>query len=172
MSRLSLLSNTFLVTVTLAGSCLSAAAEVPAPATDTSAEQVIVTGTRDPKATARNSISPIIVITGAQLRATGQADIRDALTQIAPSITRPDLAGGNANLVDAISLRGLTSDQTLVLVDGKRRHGTAIIADYEGPQTGTTPVDIDMIPTAPSITWKFCRTALQPSMARMPSPAW
>ncbi len=111
-------------------------------------EPVIVTGTRDPRATARSSLSPVIVVTGAQLRATGQADVRDALAQLAPSITRPDIGGGNANLVDAISLRGLTSDQTLVLVNGKRRHPTAIIADYEGPQTGTTPVDIDLIPTA------------------------
>jgi iron complex outermembrane receptor protein len=122
----------------------TAPAAAPAP----QAEQVIVTGTRDPNQTARKSISPVIVITGAQLQATGQVDVRDALAQIAPSITRPDMAGGNANLIDALSLRGLTSDQTLVLVNGKRRHTTAVIADYEGPQTGTTPVDVDMIPTS------------------------
>ncbi len=122
------------------------AAAAPAPAAQT--EQLIVTGTRDPNQTARKSISPVVVISAAQLQATGQVDVRDALAQIAPSITRPDLAGGNANLVDALSLRGLTSDQTLVLVNGKRRHTTAVIADYEGPQTGTTPVDVDMIPTS------------------------
>ncbi len=120
----------------------------PAAEPPPQAEQVIVTGTRDPNQTARKSISPVIVITGAQLQATGQVDVRDALAQIAPSITRPDMAGGNANLIDALSLRGLTSDQTLVLVNGKRRHTTAVIADYEGPQTGTTPVDVDMIPTS------------------------
>ena len=117
-------------------------------ATGGSTEQIIVTGTRDPHATARNSVSPVTVVTAAQLRATGQPDLRAALNQILPSLTLPVLAGGNANLVDAFSLRGLTSDQTLVLVNGKRRHTTAVIADYEGPQTGTTPVDVDMIPTA------------------------
>ena len=147
MSRLILLTSSFLVTGLLVAFDVAQAADVNTGNGD-NGEQVIVTGTRDPHATARNSISPVTVITGAQLRSTGQADIRDALVQLAPSITRPDMGGGNANLVDAISLRGLTSDQTLVLVDGKRRHGTAVIADYEGPQTGTTPVDIDMIPTA------------------------
>lgn len=109
-------------------------------------EQIIVTGTRDPHQTARHSMSPVTIVSGAQLRATGQSDLRDALTLIAPSITRPDMAGGNANLVDALSLRSLSADQTLVLVNGKRRHTTAIVADYMGPQTGTTPVDVDMIP--------------------------
>ena len=145
MIRLKMTATTSLVAaVSLIGLIepWSAAADSP------SDEQVIVTGTRDPRATARNSVSPVVIVTGAQLRATGQADLRDALTQLEPSITRPNLAGGNANLVDAISLRGLTSDQTLVLVNGKRRHTTAVIADYEGPQTGTTPVDLDMIPTA------------------------
>ncbi len=136
-----------LVTLALACGVRPQVAVAAAP-DSTASEQVIVTGTRDPNATARNSVSPVVVITGAQLRATGQADLRDALTQLAPSITTPDIGGGNANLVDALSLRGLTSDQTLVLVNGKRRHTTAVIADYEGPQTGTTPVDVDLIPTA------------------------
>jgi iron complex outermembrane receptor protein len=134
------------VSLAVLGQSVSVASAQVAPASE--AEQVIVTGTRDPSQTARKSISPVIVISGAQLQATGQVDVRDALAQIAPSITRPDMAGGNANLIDALSLRALTSDQTLVLVNGKRRHTTAVIADYEGPQTGTTPVDVDMIPTS------------------------
>ena len=144
MSRSTLMRTSGLAGVLL--SCIAPA--TPTKADSVSVEPVIVTGTRDPHATARNSVSPVVVITGEQLRATGQADVRDALAQLAPSVTRPDIGGGNANLVDAISLRGLTSDQTLVLVNGKRRHPTAVIADYEGPQTGTTPVDIDLIPTA------------------------
>ena len=147
MPRLTLFTSSFLATSFFAFSGAAFAAGTGTNAGD-NGEQIIVTGTRDPHATARNSISPVAVVTSAEVRATGQADIRDALEQLVPSITVPELAGGNANLVDAISLRGLTADQTLVLVDGKRRHGTAIIADYEGPQTGTTPVDIDLIPTA------------------------
>ncbi len=146
MVRNRLVATTSLVSVAMLIASNPAAL---ADTTDTQAnEQVIVTGTRDPHATARNSVSPVVVITSAQLRATGKVDLRDALNLLEPSATVPVMAGGNANLVEAFSLRGLTSDQTLVLIDGKRRHTTAIIADYEGPQTGTTPVDIDMIPTA------------------------
>jgi len=109
-------------------------------------EQVIVTGTRDPHQTARKSISPIQVVTSAQLAATGQADVRDALMQLAPSVARSTRVNGSANMTDAISLRGLTPNQTLVLVNGKRRHTTAVLSNNAGPQQGSSPVDIDMIP--------------------------
>lgn len=115
------------------------------PAAD---EQVIVTGTRDPHQTARSSVSPIQVVTAKQLAATGQSDIRDALIQLAPSMTRSDMNIGNSNMTDAISLRGLTPNQTLILVNGKRRHTTAVLSTFQGPQQGTSPVDIDLIPVS------------------------
>ncbi|MDE7541026.1 TonB-dependent receptor plug domain-containing protein [Gluconobacter sphaericus] len=111
-------------------------------------EQVIVTGTRDPHQTARKSISPIVVISAKQLQQTGQADLRDALIQMAPSMTRSNMNIGNSNMTDAIQLRGLTPNQTLVLVNGKRRHTTSVMTDYTGPQQGSIPVDIDMIPVS------------------------
>jgi len=118
----------------------------PLPATD---EQVIVTGTRDPHQTVRKSVSPIIVVTAAQLKATGQPNLRDALVQLNPSITRPGVTSGNANMTQTISLRGLTSDQTLILVNGKRRHSTSIMTDDTGSaENGTTPVDLGMFPTS------------------------
>ncbi|WP_205207098.1 hypothetical protein [Asaia sp. As-1742] len=51
-------------------------------------EQMIVTGTRDPHQTARQSLSPVQVVTASQLRATGMTDLRDALTQLVPSVSR------------------------------------------------------------------------------------
>ncbi|GBQ18722.1 TonB-dependent receptor plug domain-containing protein [Tanticharoenia sakaeratensis] len=111
-------------------------------------EQVIVTGTRDPHQHARDSVSPVVVISGAQLRATGQADLRDALTMLVPSLTHQTVGTGTANTIDSINLRGLTSNQTLILVNGKRRHPTSTVYYAPGPQQGTTPVDIDMIPTS------------------------
>ncbi|MFT8781453.1 MULTISPECIES: TonB-dependent receptor plug domain-containing protein [Acetobacter] len=110
-------------------------------------EQVIVTGTRDPHQTARKSVTPVTVISAKQLQATGQPDLRDALVQLDPSITRPGLTSGNGNMTSTISLRGLTSDQTLILINGKRRHSTSIMTDDTGsPENGTTPVDLGMIP--------------------------
>lgn len=111
-------------------------------------EQVIVTGTRDPHQTARKSTSPVLVVSSRQLQQTGQADLRDALTQLAPSLTRSTMNIGNSNMTDALQLRGLTPNQTLVLVNGKRRHTTSVMTDYTGPQQGSIPVDIDMIPVS------------------------
>ncbi|MCQ8241806.1 TonB-dependent receptor plug domain-containing protein [Rhizosaccharibacter radicis] len=123
-------------------------AAAPADAAAGSGEQIIVTGTRDPHQTARTSISPVVVISAAQLRQTGQTDLRDALVQVAPSVTRQVMGLDQGSLVDSLSLRGLSSDQTLVLVNGKRRHTTAALNFDPGPQQGTTPVDIDMIPVS------------------------
>lgn len=109
-------------------------------------EQVIVTGTRDPSQTAARSVSPITIIGGDQLRATGMTDIREALVQLSPSISREVNGSDQGSVVDALSLRGLNADQTLVLVNGKRRHTTAAIAVDASSQQGTTPVDLDMLP--------------------------
>jgi iron complex outermembrane receptor protein len=109
-------------------------------------DEIIVTGTRDPSQTARQSVSPITVLSTTQLRDTGQADLRDALQQLIPSVTRPLIGASPAAMVDAISLRGLTSDQTLFLINGKRRHSSSTLFYAPGPQQGTTAVDIDLIP--------------------------
>lgn len=119
-----------------------------APADVTSSGDIIVTGTRDPNISARQSSSPIAVVTAADLQATGQADLRDALQQLAPSISRQVMGLDQSSLINAVSLRGLTADQTLVLVNGKRRHGTSAVNLNPGPQQGTAPVDIDLIPVS------------------------
>jgi len=111
-------------------------------------EQMIVTGTRDPHQTARQSLSPVQVVTASQLRATGMTDLRDALTQLVPSVSRQVMGLDQASLTDSLSLRGLSADQTLILVNGKRRHTTAALSLNGGPQQGTTPVDLDMIPVS------------------------
>ncbi len=109
-------------------------------------ETVIVTGTRDPHQTVRKSASPIQVVTSAEISRTGQSDLRDALTQLTPSLTRAPLLIGNANMVDVLRLRGLSPNHTLILVDGKRRHATSVLSNNSGPQQGSNGVDIDMIP--------------------------
>jgi len=111
-------------------------------------ETIIVTGTRDPNAKASAAPSPITVINADRLAATGQPDLRDALTQISPSISRSTVTSGNANMVDKINLRALTSNHTLILINGKRRHTTSVITDATGPEDGTAPVDIGLIPTS------------------------
>lgn len=109
-------------------------------------EQIIATGTRDLHRKARDSISPVVVISAAQLRQTGQADLRDALALLVPSLTHQTVSPGNTT--DSINLRGLTSNQVLVLVNGKRRHTASAVFYSAGLQQGTTPVDIDMLPVS------------------------
>jgi iron complex outermembrane receptor protein len=110
-------------------------------------DTVVVTGTRT-STRASQSLTPIDVISGAQLQSTGQSNLRDALVKLSPSISRETYAGDTAQLTDALSLHGLTPDHVLVLVNGKRRHTTANIALDGGLNQGSTGVDIDMIPVA------------------------
>lgn len=92
--------------------------------------------------------APIDVVSAKQISQTGQPNLREALAQLLPSLTMPTAGFDTGALTDSISLRGLNANETLVLVDGKRRHTTANIYSNPGPQQGTTPVDIDMIPMA------------------------
>jgi iron complex outermembrane receptor protein len=122
---------------------------VPAAA-DTSAqsapEEVIVTGTRQQGRTKAESPAPVDVISGAALQATGEQNVFDALNKILPSFDLPAEGFDTAGLVRSARLRGLSPDDVLVLVDGKRRHVSANINADIGPAGGSDPVDFDMIP--------------------------
>ncbi|TLU74137.1 TonB-dependent receptor plug domain-containing protein [Lichenicoccus roseus] len=112
------------------------------------AESLIVTGSRSGRKKARDSVSPIDVVSAVQLRRTDQVNLRDALVRLLPSITRQTYGGDTGSLTDAIRLRGLNPNEVLVLINGKRRHTTANIYADSGPQQGATPVDLDMIPAS------------------------
>ena len=110
-------------------------------------ERVIVTGSRS-ATKATQSLTPVDVVTGADLQSTGKANLRDALQELSPSISHASYPGDGGLLTDAFTLHGSTPDQVLVLVNGKRRHTTANITQDAGPQAGSTGVDIDLIPVA------------------------
>lgn len=112
------------------------------------AEQIIATGTRSSNRKIYKSLSPIDVISRQQLLRTGQTNLRDALIVTSPSVTTPAFGTAVGGLTDSISLRGLNPDDTLILVNGKRRHPTANIYASSGPQQGATPADLDMIPAS------------------------
>ncbi len=111
-------------------------------------EAVIVTGTRSLGLKARNSTSPIDVITAATLARAGTPTLAQALVQTDPSINVAAEGADTADLTSALVLRGLNPNDTLVLIDGKRRNETANITADAGPEQGATPVDINMIPAA------------------------
>ena len=119
-----------------------------AASTANTGESVIVTGTRSLGRKARDSTSPIDVVSAATLRRSGALNLADALVRTNPAINVEAMGADTAALTAAIVLRGLNPNDTLVLIDGKRRNGTANITADAGPEQGATPVDINMIPAA------------------------
>ncbi len=112
-------------------------------------ETVIVTGTRVQGMTAADSAAPITVLGSDSLtHGSGSGDLRAALGQTVPSFTAESFGGDTANLTLAAALRGLSPNDTLVLVNGKRRHGTANLNVGGGSSGGGAAADISLIPTA------------------------
>ncbi|MCQ9427367.1 TonB-dependent receptor [Pseudomonas sp. LJDD11] len=110
---------------------------------------VISTGTRGNTLTVAESPSPIDIISGEQIRKAGKASLREALGKIVPSFSAPAQAGGGtSSSVRPVSIRGLSGDHLLVLVNGKRRHNTAVYNNFARIASGSVPVDLDLIPTA------------------------
>ena len=130
---------------------LSDAATATTPASAQSSlsgapEDVIVTGTRQQGRTKQNSPAPVDVISAADLQRTGQQNVFDALNKLLPSLELPAEGFDTAGLVRSARLRGLSPDDTLVLVNGKRRHISANINADVGPVGGSDPTDLDLIP--------------------------
>ncbi|MFT4247045.1 MAG: TonB-dependent receptor [Pseudomonas sp.] len=117
--------------------------------TELQAVKVVSTGLRGAERTVADSPAPIDVISGEQIRNTGKASLREALGRIVPSLTAPAQAGGGTSAsVRPIAIRGLSGDHLLVLVNGKRRHNSAVYNNFANIGTASTPVDLDLIPTA------------------------
>lgn len=127
-----------------------AMADVPAPANidagPVTSGVVIVTGTRASGLKVENSASPIQVLDAASLNRTGQADLRQALGQNLPSFTIQAFGSDMAAMTLSARLRGLSPNNTLVLVNGKRRHGTANLAVLGGAFQGGAAADLNYIP--------------------------
>jgi iron complex outermembrane recepter protein len=91
---------------------------------------------------------PVDVISGEDFSALGNtADITDNLKALIPSYTATPATADGSAFVRPVSLRGMASDQTLVLVNGKRRHRTALV-QFLAPAAGngSHAVDVAMIP--------------------------
>jgi len=107
---------------------------------------IIVTGTRQKGLKVEDSAAPIQVLDSDTLSHVGQANLNQALTQIVPSFVAESFGGDTGNLTLAARLRGLSPNQTLVLINGKRRHGTANLHIDSGAFQGAAAPDLDLIP--------------------------
>ncbi|WP_347372636.1 TonB-dependent receptor [Aequorivita sp. Q41] len=113
-----------------------------------SLEDVMLVGSRSPKRTAVNTAVPIDVIdveaTTLQL---GKVEINELLQYAAPSFNASKQSGSDgADHIDPASLRGLGPDQTLVLINGKRRHQSSLINVFGTRGRGNTGTDLNAIP--------------------------
>ncbi len=118
-----------------------------APAQGGALHTVVVTGTREFNRTVATSLSPIDVLTPRALAATGAPDLATALRTLLPSFNFPQPSITDAtDASQPAQLRGLSPDETLVLIDGKRLHSTAIVNVNGTIGRGSSPVDLSAIP--------------------------
>ncbi|WP_329742457.1 TonB-dependent receptor [Dyella sp. A6] len=112
-----------------------------------SLQTVVVTGTRAFDRTESTSLSPIDVLTPKDLVDTGAPNLSTALRTLLPSFNFPQPSVTDAtDATQPAQLRGLSPDETLVLIDGKRQHTTAIVNVNGSLGRGSSPVDLNAIP--------------------------
>jgi iron complex outermembrane recepter protein len=112
-------------------------------------DNVVVLGSRAPGRTNTQSAVPVDVITPKDLKGFSQVDVGQILNYVAPSFNsnRQTVADGTDH-VDPASLRGLGPDQVLVLVNGKRRHTSALVNINGTVGRGSVGTDMNVIPVA------------------------
>ena len=111
-------------------------------------QAIIVTGTRQTNRSAADTVAPVDVVSSEELNNSANSDIGNVLRVTVPSFnvgTQP--ISDAATLVRPANLRGLSPDNTLVLVNGKRMHRAAVIAFLGGGiSDGSQGPDISVIP--------------------------
>lgn len=110
-------------------------------------EEVISIGSRAPDRVAIYSSVPVDVVSVEDLRDTGQTEVGRMIQALVPSFnfSSSSISDGTDALRPA-TLRGLGPDQTLVLVNGKRRHSSALIHVNTSVGRGTAGTDLNAIP--------------------------
>ena len=113
-------------------------------------EQIAVVGTRAAPRSVGESAVPIDIISDEEFKSQGSTDMVSMMQTVVPSFNVNDQPINDASsLVRPANLRGMASDHTLVLVNGKRRHRSAVITFLGGGLSdGAQGPDISVIPAA------------------------
>jgi len=125
---------------------------VPVYAADESSadqtEKIVVVGSRSAPRSIADSAVPVDIVGGDELGKSASSDMLDQLVSAIPSFNvRAQPISDAATLIRPVNLRGLSSDSTLVLVNGKRRHRASVIAfQGGGVNDGAQGPDISVIP--------------------------
>ena len=116
---------------------------------DQMVEEIVSIGSRRPQRSATDSSVPVDVISGDEFVNMGFADMDDLLKTAIPSynVARNEISDA-ATIVRPANLRGLPPDNVLILVNGKRRHRSGVIAELGGSlSSGSQGADISAIPS-------------------------
>lgn len=109
--------------------------------------EIVVTGTRQTGLKAVDSPAPIQLVGSEVLTRTGATDLASSLMASVPSLNIQTSGGDLAALSIQAALRGLSPNDTLVLINGKRRHTTANLAVLGGsPYSGAATTDLSFVP--------------------------
>ncbi len=111
-------------------------------------EELVVIGSRAKPRSVVESAVPVDVVSGAEIVKQGEADLQNLVRTVVPSFnvnTQP--ISDASTLVRPANLRGLAPDHTLVLINGKRRHRSALVVWHgNGVSDGAQGADISVIP--------------------------
>ena len=127
---------------------LPAAVPVLAQQGEQMVEEIVVVGSRRQDRSAADSPVPVDVIGGADFRNLGDSDMDSLIASLVPSynVDQQPISDA-ATVIRPASLRGLSSDATLVLVNGKRRHRASVISFLGGGiNDGAQGPDLSIIP--------------------------
>ena len=118
-------------------------------AADAALEEVVVVGSRGAPRTVAQSPVPVDVLSADELNKAGSSDMLEQLKGAIPSLNvHLQPISDAASMVRPINLRGLPSDNTLVMVNGKRRHRASVITFQGGGiNDGSQGADISVIPS-------------------------
>ncbi|WP_293677251.1 TonB-dependent receptor [uncultured Phenylobacterium sp.] len=129
-------------------SLLACAASAQTATEAADVDEIVVTGTRTEGRSRLSSLAPVDVIGAQALERSGTTELGAALATLAPSLDfpRPAITDGTDSIRPA-TLRGLAPDQTLVLLNGMRRHASALVNVNGSIGRGSAGVDLNAIPT-------------------------
>jgi iron complex outermembrane receptor protein len=112
-------------------------------------ERIAVVGSRAAPRSVAESPVPIDIVGGGELGHSASSDMLDQLASAVPSFNvRAQPISDAATLIRPVNLRGLSSDSTLILLNGKRRHRASVIAfQGGGVNDGAQGPDVSVIPS-------------------------
>lgn len=112
-------------------------------------EEIVTVGSRRPGRSAGDSPAPVDVIGVSEFRQSASADVQDLLRTAVPSFNiNSQPISDAATVIRPANLRGLSPDNTLVMINGKRRHRGSVISFLGGGiSDGAQGVDISAIPS-------------------------